>query len=384
MKFFRTIALSSFFCFATIDAIAALTKEAQQAIYRQNIPQMLVAANITADNEKAVIDALCNDYNFDDYSYEQLISWAPITSSGVISRMIAEAINRKEVVILNEMRNFNAAEFVAYTYAFPERKRICDAYLREIFLPNVKNLSLKELVYFDDYLPSQYHQQIASEIDTRDKEVASILHKNASDYKNLEKQLLERLKFIIENNLWSCFVNGHKELNKAYAQIGIVPDNSYIAAEQYQRLVGICFPTNSIRESIQGEVDKFCAQINTARQEYNKAAGNSGYSKMSYKVPEFRIYSAASSAPLNGIADARERYIRNREDISTGTSVLGWLFGGVVGLVAQGIGDWMAVDDLVESEFNARKKYMEGVQEQLINSFANYSNTIVNGLEKSL
>lgn len=374
-------ALIGLFSFA---AGAQSTQSCQNAIYQQDIRLMLTEANKTPDNERAVIDALCCDFDLGEYSYEQLSSWQQIVKSEVISDMIAKVQKHKEAKILNEIRGLTAEEFVAYGLEFPQRRELLSVYADSIFLPHIDELSLKELIYYDDYMSGDFHDKILSEIGSRGEETNALLKQQATDYKNYEKKLTERLKYLIEYNLWTFYVTGHQELNNAYSEIGIVPDDPYLAAEQYQKLVKICFPTQLIRENLQVEVDKYCAEINKARKEYYAAAGEKKYSKLSYTVPEFSLKSHAAVDPLRGIAEARERYIRNREDVSTGTSVLGWLFGGVVGLVAQGIGDWFAIDGLVSSEFNARKQYMEGVQQELLTSFLYYSNTVITGIDKSL
>ena len=366
------------------SAGAKSTQSCMDAIYQQDIRLMLSEANKTPDNERAVIDALCCDFDLNEYSYEQLCSWEPMVKSEVISNMISKVQEQKKVQILDEIRNLTAEEFVAYGMEFPQRRGLMSVYADSIFIPHIKELSLKELIYYDDYLSRDFHDKIYQEINGRTDEIYALLREKTGDYKNYEKILTERLKYLIEYNLWTFYVTGHKELNNAYSEIGIVPDDPYLAADQYQKLVKICFPTHLIRENLQNEVDKYCAEINKAREEYYRASGEEIYPRFSYKVPEFKINSIAAVDPLCDIFEARERFIRNREDISTGTSVLGWLFGGVVGLVAQGIGDWFAIDGLVSSEFTARKKYMDGVQKKLLTSFTNYSNTIVSGLDKSL
>lgn len=378
------LALVIFILLNGVVAWGEIPNVTKNAIYKQDIPAMLAVANTSPESENAIIDAFCCDINLNDYSYEQLKSWQPISQSSVLNDIIAQAIEVKKINILNEIRTLTAEEFAAYKLAFPEREEILSQYTQNVLIPNISDLSLKELIYIDDYFSEDFHKHVVQEISGRDDEIKTVLIKNLSDYNKFEKLLAERLKYLIENNIWTCFVEGHKQLNSAYAQIGIVPDNPYSAAEQYQRLVHICFPTHKIREILQNEVDKFCYEINNARIEYHKVSGKKDFKKMAYKVPELRLNSDVSVDPLMGISEARERFIRNREDISTGTSVLGWIFGGVVGLVAKGIGDWMAIDGLVESEFDSRKRYMEDVQQRLLNSFANYSNTVISGIDNSL
>ncbi|MDE5785113.1 MAG: hypothetical protein K2H98_01135 [Duncaniella sp.] len=310
--------------------------------------------------------------------------WKNYSQSKIISEMLSREIEQKEIDILNEIRSLTAEEYVAYMTSFPERNEVLLKFMNNVIFPNLKDLSLEELIYYDDCLTGNFHDRLSAEIDTRNNEIADLLKLNASEYSSYEARLAERLKYLIENYIWTYFVEGHKELNKAYAQIGIVPDNAYMAAEQYQRLVNICFPTQKIRETLQNEVDKFCAEINQVRRDYYMTAGEENYPRMTYKVPEFNLNSTVSVAPLEGISEARERFIRNREDISTGTSVLGWFFGGTVGLLAQGIGDWMAIDGLVSSEFEARKNYMEDVQQKLLDNFAEYAHNIISGVETSL
>lgn len=365
-------------------AKAELSPKCNEAIYKGDIVLMLECADESPENELAILDALCYDTDLSDYSYEQLKGWKSGVKSKKISMMLANALRQKEIEILRTVKSLTAEEFVAYGLVFPQRKELLTCYTDSILLPHISELSLTELTYLDDYFSPSFHDKLSEEIYSRNAEKSELLSKHLSDYKKLEIELSERLKYLIEYSLWTYFVEGHKALNKAYSQIAIVPDNSELAADQYQRLVQSCFSGDRIRKTLQGYVDDYCKEINKARNDYYTALGANDYPRMSYKMPEFRINSNVSSAPLQQILEAREQYISSRENVSTGTSVLGWLFGGVVGLVAQGFGDWLAIDDLVTSEYNARKTYMESVQKKLLTSFANYSNTVISGIDKAL
>lgn len=384
-KIFHSLIIGiALICGTTFSASAEISDFTQEAIYTQSIPSMLKASKISTEDERAVVDVFCSRIDLSQFSYEQLLEWKNESSSKILSEMFSNALSQKRIEILQDIQKLTAEEFVAYTLKYPKRKEILTQYVQEIFLPNLGQLSLLELMYFDDYLPQEFHEPIAREIKKRDDEIRNILIQNESDYYTYEKKLKERLKYLIEYNLWTFFVNGHQELNEAYSQIGIVPDNAYLAAEQYQHLVKICFPANKIRELLQAEVDKYCKEINKAREDYYKLSGKEKYQKVSYKVPQFSLNTNVSVGPLWEVGEARERFIRNRENISTGTSVLGFFLGDLVGLIAQGIGDWMAIDGLVSSEYEARKKYMENVQESLIINFTNYADNIVKGIDKSL
>lgn len=370
--------LFSFSAFGVAEGIA------ERAVYRQNIPEMLTAANVSAENEHIVANALCSDIDLGTFSYEQLLLWEPLSKSRTISDMINHAIAKKELEICNDLRGLTAEEYAAYLKAFPKREKVAKRFLSDVLLTHVNDLSILELLYFDDCLPEEYHPILSGEISRRQDEIQKVLSEKVTDYNNYETALAKHFKHILEYTLWSYFVEGHRELNMAYSQIAMTPDDAYEAATQYQRLVDACIPKQRIRRTLQEEVNKFCEAVNQSRSSYFAAMGNDKFKKLAYKVPEFRMDTAASIAPLFGIAEARERYVRNREDISTGTSVLGWVFGGVVGLLAQGIGDWMAIEGLVDSEYEARKQYMESVQVLLIKGFMAYSNEITKGIDQSL
>lgn len=384
MKKQIAVALTLLLSYPIFTSKAEITTTEHPIIYSEDIREMILYANQNEKNEPAIIDAFCSDIDLNKYSYEQLISWRDLSKTETLSKYLSQITTRKEIEILNEIRSLTTEELVSYTSVFPKRKAIATQYIEQILLPNIKELSLPELIYFDDYLDAKYHDQILEEINTRPNEINDILKQNRTAYNNFEAEFSYKLKYIIEKTLWTYFVEGHKELNKAYAQIGIVPDDAFSAANQYQRLVNACFPTKRIRETLQNEVDKYCSEINKARQEYSRVAGEKTYVKVSYKVPEFNLNSNVPYTPLLKISKARQEYIQSREEVSTGTSVIGWIFGGVAGLIAKGIGDWLAVDDLVSAEFSARKSYMEDVQERLISSFASYSNTVITGIDNAL
>lgn len=361
-----------------------LTDDAKTAIYQKDVYNMLVSSNKSIENEKAIIDAFCYEVDLNEFSYEQLKQWQKYAKSSVISKILGDAISKKVIEIINEIRSLTAEEFKPYYMAYPERQTLLNQFVDKVLIPNISELSLEELVYYDDYLPEEYHSKFADEICTRSNEIRELLGENLPDYRKFENLLADRLKYSIEYIIWTCFVEGHKQLNNAYAQIGFAPDDPQEAAYQYQSLVNACFPTKMVQETIQKEIDNFCTELNKTRMNYFRAYGKDKYPKLGYKVPQLELNSNASIEPLREISKARERFIRNREDISTGTSVLGWLFGPAVGLISRGIGDWMAIDGLVESEYTARKTYMKGVQKQLLTSFANYSNRIISAINKLL
>ncbi|MDE5787423.1 MAG: hypothetical protein K2H79_02620 [Bacteroidaceae bacterium] len=384
MTIFKQICIVGLLTFPQVTAMAQSNDALERAIYERDFIQIFNLANQSSENEIFVIDALCNDIDLKEYSYEQLLSYQDISQSSVINRLLSNVITLKEVEILEELSNLTAEQFYNYSIAFPQRQDILRKFFDEVVMPNVKNLSVQELVYYTENLPESYRTVLMAEIESRTGDIADILTQSTTDYKKYESKLSERVKYLLETIIWTYYVEGHKQLNEAYAQIGIVPDDPYAAADQYQRLVTACFPVSHIQRLLQEEVDEFYEELNQAREAYYKTAGKSTVPKLNYQVPQLTLKANASVDPLREIAAARERFIRNRETVSTGTSVLGWVFGPLTGLITQGIGDWLAIDGLVESEFNARKEYMESVQKCLLTSFANYSNSVVSGFDKSL
>lgn len=356
----------------------------EQAIYERNFNKIFEIANQSAENETIAIDALCNEINLDDYSYEQLRSYDDIPKSETINKLFKSALSMKEVAILNELSTLTAEQFYNYSITFPKRKEILQQFFDEVVMPNAKNLSVQELIYYAENLPDSYQGTLMAEIDSRKEEIANVLKQKEGSYKHFELVLANRVKYLLETIIWTYYVEGHKQLNEAYSTIGIVADNPSVAASQYQSLVRACFPVHNIQNALQEEINKFYAELNRAREDYYKTAGSTTVPKLTYKVPLLNLNSNVSVDPLREIGAARARYVRNREDVSTGTSVIGFLFGTAAGLVAQGIGDWFAIDGLVDSEYNARKKYMESVQKRLITSFSDYSKTVLTGFDKTL
>ncbi len=369
---------------SSLSASAAVTSEVSKAIYSRNIPLILKEADKSKENEVLVVDAFCSEIDLNDYSYEELKFWKNSVNSLVISELLSDALIQKENEILNEVRGLTAEQFSKYVEMFPHRSELLTDFITTALINNLKDLSVEELVYVDDNLPYAYHDTISAEIGSRSAEIAGILDNNLSRYKQYERALAERMKYMVEEIVWTYFVEGHKALNSAYSEIGIVPDNAYTAAEQYQRLVTACFPVKQIQNRLQNEINRFGEQINSARQDYFIAAGKKSYPKFSYTVPVMNLNSKASIESLMGIAEAREQFVQSRQNVSTGTSVLGFLFGPAVGLISKGIGDWFVIEDLVSSEFSSRKQYMEDVQKKLLTSFANYSNSITSNIDNSL
>ncbi len=367
-----------------ISTVRVEANSLDNIIYKQDIQAMLVYANANQSDEQAIADAFCSIIDLNRYGYEQLKSWTGYSKTPIISEMLQSALHQKELDILREIQPLTVEQLASYMAQFPDRRELVKSYLTNVVMPNLKDLSLEELIYLDACLPKDYHYEISVEINRRSDEVSNTLNAHSKEHQSYEKQLAVRLKYNLEEIVWNYFVEGHKQLYNAYSRISMVSDIPGVSADQYQRLVNACFPTEMMRETLQKEVDQFSVEINKARKEYYKAMGKNKYPQFSYKIPILVYDSSVSWEPLYKIANARQKYIEDRSNVSTGTSVLGWLFGPAVGLISKGIGDMFAVDGLVDNEFNARKEYMESVQQKLRDQFASYSETITSGIDKSL
>lgn len=176
---------------------------------------------------------------------------------------------------------------------------------------------------------------------------------------------------MLEMIAWSYFVEGHNQLTQAYSQIPMAPDDASSAAYQYQSIVSVCLSPSELRKMLQAQVNKYCEQINKARNDYALIAGKKEYIKFSYKVPVFSINSKVDYSCLYDISKSRQSYLNARESIGQGSSVLGFLVGGLWGLGVQALGEWMNISSLVDSEYKARLSYIKSVHDTIERSFYN-------------
>lgn len=356
--------------FLIVIDIHAQTDPIRDALYHNNFKAVIIMMD--EEDEPLVIDALATSEKFQQLSYEEILMLQslPSVTKNIIS-LLVDLTKEREMDIYRTLEASSIEDIVKYVQRYPQREKIVWDYIRAVLLPNLGGLSCQDLLYLQSTLPKTELSQVDKELKNRGEEKHQLLAKNVSKFLANEKSQCKQLKYMLEMIAWSFFVEGHNQSTLAYSQIPMAPDNASSAAYQYQNIINVCLSPNQLRSMLQAQVNKYCEQINKARKDYALIAGKKEYIKFSYKVPLLKINSKVDYSCLYEISNSRQAYINARENISQGSSVLGFLVGGLWGLGMQALGEWMNISSLVDSEYKARLNYVKDVHDSIEKIFYN-------------
>lgn len=368
-----------FFCFL---CAFAQNDRLQKAIMTQDLNYM---ASMSGEGEaRRVVDALCTMVDFQNIAYEEILDALRKVKNENIRRILNREKVKKEIDIRRDIATHPLSYAKEYTQKYPSRKLFVDNLVNGVLCPNIESLSFQELVYVNDVMPTLATKEIQAGIAQRHDEKISLLASNAKAIIGQEKKDKAIMKYALEKVIWLYFIEAHKELTNAYSQISMVSEYPAEAASQYQRLVRACYNATYLRSLLQKEVDSYCAQVNASRAAYAAFVGNNDYPKFIYKVPLPKFQSSANSSCLSEIAKSRQQFVEGRKNVNSASGVVGWIFGGLAGVITKGIGDWMAIDGLVSVEYESRLKYVQGVHDSLHKSCVNYCKGVIRDFETSL
>lgn len=379
----------SLLCFITLFGVSSVNAQTYDnlcnVINQNDIKSLVEYAARYPDSEKQVVDVLCSLHDISELTYEQLSELSKLHNRDTsLGHLLHRENDRKELEIFSFIEPLTLEEINSYIEKYPERKSLVQRYIDKSIGNSLPNLSYLELNYVSTTMKGYEKSRIKAEIGTRSAEKKELMAQNVNDFLVQEQKSLPRLEYVMEKIIWSFFVEGHKQLVENYSRIPMVPDDAYSAAHQYQELVNVCLSPKTLQKMLQTEVDNYCEQVNKARKDYALIAGVKEYPKMSYKVPLIALRSNVDYGVLYNIAEARRDFVVSRRDVSQGSGVLGWLTGGLWGLGAKFLGDWYCISDLVDTEYNARKVYVQDVYENLYASFEDYSKKSLSQIKTTL
>lgn len=344
--------------------------------------KVLLGFSSDYDNERLILDALTNTNDINNMGYEEILELYSITNLGTrTKKFLEEKLLEREIKIYNDIAELSPENIIEYCNHFPKRSNIVWTFVNNSLSKNLEKIECQELYYLQSTLPKDKRKLIDEALKSRGEEKHKLLSKNVDVFLKNEKVQYNQLKCMLETISWTYFTEGHKQLTNAYSQISMVPDDAKEAANQYQEIIRLCFSPKQIRSVLQNQVDQCCEQINKARKDYALIAGHNDYVKCSYKVPDIKINSAANYSDLYEIGRARQAYLKGRQNISQGTSVIGFLTGGLWGLGAQALGEWLNISSLVDSEYIARRNYVEAVHNVIKKSFENNTKYLLNDFD---
>lgn len=341
-----------------------------------------VKAVVDDAGESYILDALCTSEEFAALDYEELLILKNSVRNGkALSAFLDNRIENCKIEIYNSINDLTVEQVLKYCESFPERKSLVMQYLDATLYSNLSELNCLELYYLELAAPRTHEINIKDELNNRQEEKQELLASHVQEFLQQEKSTRSQLKYMLELIIWSYFIEGHKSLTNAYADIYMVPDAPLSAVSQYQNLVRRCYTPMVLQKMLQEQINKYCEQVNKARRDYALIAGKSDYIKCSYTIPAMHINSNANSAPFYEILDARETYVRAQQNISEGTSIIGFFAGSLWGLGLQAIGDWINISELVDAEYGCRKKYVDEVHEKLNKSFSDYASRLIGNID---
>lgn len=355
----------------------------QAAIYKNDLIAMVKNYEPTGDQESRVIDALCANVDFGKYSFEQIAEAHRYARINTVRDILQHELTLKKIEIKRDIADMTLEELIQYAKTYPQRATLTQDVLDNAVATNLNDLTYHELVYLQDVVPNCASAEVNRIVSQRADEKARILSDAASSILSYERKEKATVKYGMERLIWTYFVTAHKELTRAYSTISMVPDAPSQASAQYQQLVKACFNSKYLQSLLQKEVNNYCTQVNAARAEYANFVGKKTYPKFSYTVPAPNFKSSFSNACFNRIAESRRNFIEGRQNVNSASGVVGWLFGGIAGVVTKGLGDLFAIDGLVDAEYESRLKYVQGVHNVLHESCANYCNSVIKDFEKS-
>lgn len=263
-------------------------------------------------------------------------------------------------------------EIDAYIKSHPERRFIVENLLNTFIDTSADTITLLELNYIQRTLPQIRPTQIQQYLNQKNEEKRDILLNNIDWFLNNEKRLLKNLHYAIERSALEFLYNGYRQVAIYYAKIGMIPDNIDAAEKQYRLLVNACIPEKALQRRLQEEADKFCKEINLARNFFSKQLGKENdFIKMEISIPLYSVNHTTPSVDLSSIEVARKEFINSKNMSTNMCSAANSVGLGIIGLIGKGIIDVNAVDDLIIREIAARKRYMKNVLVNLEKSILN-------------
>lgn len=313
------------------------------------------------------IDALCTLPYFSSVPYEAVLTLYENSSNGtMVQSFLCQLKDEKEKEIRESLSTMSLEDLSEYIIQNPVRKPIVSEYLKKTISCNLSSLSYKELAYLQNNLPLFEAKRVKEEMNSRKEEKRQIMTNCIGNYIEKEKATDKQIKYVLEKIIWTYYLEGSKKSLEAYSKIGMVPDDAILAASQYQRIVHSIISPKQLQKMLQEEINKYCTEINMAREDNASFAGKSSFKHMSYKVPLMNFNTNVGYDDLWEIYRTRQQFVRDREKVEEGSSVIGWLTSGFIGLALKAVGDLMTIDTLVKSEYEAREKYVLKVQNAIL------------------
>lgn len=341
-------------------------KQILNAQNKQDVAALLSYYRSSAeDNKKLIKDILFSGINYDDFTYEEILSWSEKSKNTDLANFFDEILIFKEVEMIKDLGDLTPEQINVYNEHFPKRKRFVEQYLKYCIGNNIQELPFLELMYLNNVLPNIYYSELNAEKNSRGEEIHQLLANTVDDYCTAESRLINQLYYNIESKIWEYVCYRYQDVAKRYSRIGMVPDNLSSAESQYRSIVKSYLSSEQLRKSLQKDADAYCETINKARAEYARIAGLNYYTRLQITIPAINLSYNVSNRNLNRIMAARQDYKESLQTHSTVAGVASWFSGKFLAQGIRGLFDLGSVSDLADQEFSARKAYMSDVYDEI-------------------
>lgn len=275
---------------------------------------------------------------------------------------------------------------------YNDRQELIDDFFKDNFGNYLDELTFEDLTYLQHEVPTFMYREIQRERDSRTSEKQALAKKNAYQYCNLEKQHIDKLCYVFEKSILEYLYLNYGQVIVAYAKHEL-PNTVEAMDAQYKQYVKKEFSDTKFRSFMQGELNKFCAEINKVRSNYAKQCGKTNYVKLTLNMPKVNISSySAPTDNLQKILTEKAEYEDSKSTVDGIATVAGaiatFFDGGLLSnLLITGakhlITGGMA-SDMQENVLEARKSYISDVLQSMEQNIESQFSSVENSLKQQL
>lgn len=275
---------------------------------------------------------------------------------------------------------------------YSDRRDLIDDFLRENIGKHLDELTFDELTYLQHEVPNFMSSEVQRERNSRTEEKQALVKKNAYQYCNLEKQHIDKLCYVFEKSIMEYLYLNYGQVIVAYAN-NELPNTVEAMDAQYKQFVKNEFSDAKFKSFMQGELNKFCAEINKVRSGYAKQCGKTNYVKLTLNMPKVNISSySAPTDNLQKILDEKADYEDSKSTVDGIATVAGaiatFFDGGLLSNIlitgAKHLITGGMASDMQENVLEARKSYISDVLQSMEQNIESQFSSVENSLKQQL
>lgn len=380
--------------FAASAAFGQTSSQVLEAQYNNDIAALLECCN--SRNKKIADDAykaLFAYANLDGLSLNDIVKYYNIAKGNpALEQLFGEMYEKKKQALYESYKYKTVKAVMEEARYSPEKKELISDFIRDNIGSHLDELTYNDLTYLHNELPDYMFSDVQNERNSRTAEKQALVKSCVSQYCDLETQHIKKFCYVFEKSMWEYLYLNYGRVIVEYANHEL-PESAEAMAKQYRTYVKNEFSEAKFKSFMQGELDKFCAEINKVRSSYASQCGRTDYVKLSLEMPvvKFSNYSA-SDDNLQKIIDEKASYKESTKTVdmlATGANLVSWFFdGGVVSnllitgakhLITSGL-----ADDMAEKVLEARKMYVSDVLKAMEYNGESQFASVENALKQQL